>query len=333
MIFLLRDDFFGEERLAALRASLGSPDVQNLNISVLDGARLTVGELRGVAEALPFLSDKRLIVVRRLFGGAGSAQRSDASTDGASPRRGRAGSSEREQEFLAYFPEIPPFTDLALVEEHEFSAQHRVVKVVQQLGGEIHLEGAPRGEELSRWIERRVRAKEGQIERAARESLAALPSIDLRQLDLILDSLVTYAGEHAISVADVRTIVQASRDEVDVFDLVDAVGTRDRRAALGAFRRLLIDNVSPIYVMVMLARQIRLLLLAQEALNRREDVAAALKLHPRVAQKIVQQARAFGSDRCLDAYRRLVETDDGIKTGQIEEQAAIEMLIVALTER
>ncbi|MCL4499157.1 MAG: DNA polymerase III subunit delta, partial [Chloroflexi bacterium] len=111
------------------------------------------------------------------------------------------------------------------------------------------------------------------------------------------------------------------------------VGTRDRRAALGAFRRLLIDNVSPIYVMVMLARQIRLLLLAQEALNRREDVAAALKLHPRVAQKIVQQARAFGSDRCLDAYRRLVETDDGIKTGQIEEQAAVEMLIVALTER
>lgn len=326
VIYLLHDDLIADERIAALRAGLGSPDAQSLNVAFLDGARLTLAELRASVEALPFLGERRLVVVRRLFS---SGARPDG-TDGGTPRRGKS-ESGREQEFLTYLPAVPPTADLVLVEAPELGTGHPVAKLVSRLGGEVQLTGMPRWDELARWIERRVRAKGGSIEQAATEELTALPMADLRQLDLTLDALLTYADGMTVRLADVHALVPQSR-EATVFDLVDAVGARDRRGALEAYRRLLGDNASPVYILVMLTRQVRLLLLAQVALEKGDDLATALKVHPRVAQKLARQARVFGPARCVAAFERLAEVDQSIKTGEAEEELAVELLIVDLTE-
>jgi DNA polymerase-3 subunit delta len=328
MIYLLRDDLFGEERLAELRTRVGPPDIQSLNVTVLDGQRLSVAELRSAADALPFLGERRLVVVRRLFGTAAQVESSPDSS--ASRKSGRA-DADREQAFLRYFSSLPPTTDLVLVEDRDFRADHPVAKAIAAMGGEVGISSAPRWDQLARWIEQRVQQKGGRITRAAAQELSSLPIEDLRQLDLILESLVTYAGGQPIGPLDVRTLVHLSR-EVDVFDLVDAVGARDRRGALEAYRRLLAENVSPIYLLVMLTRQVRLLLLTHEALGRHEDVAGSLKVHPRVAQKLVQQARAFGVERCLAAYQRLAAVDEAIKMGEADEELAVELLLLELTE-
>ncbi len=190
----------------------------------------------------------------------------------------------------------------------------------------------PEGEALVRWLGQRIRQKGGRIERSALDDLAARPVGDLRELDLILEKLVVYADGRAIRSADVRAFVPQTR-EVTVFALVDAVGGRDRRGALEAYRRLLADEVSPVYLLVMLTRQMRLLVLAREAQERHEDVATALKVPPWVGQKLAQQARTFGIARCLAAFQKLAATDAAIKTGQADEAVAVELLLVELTER
>ncbi len=329
MLYLLRDDFFGEKRLAELRAAVGPPDVQSLNVSVLDGPRLTLPELRAAAEALPFLGDRRLIIVRRLFG-AGPAR---GESDGEAPetRRGKA-DAERERDLLAYLPRVPETTDLVLVEDSSFKAAHPAAVAIRKAGGQVLIADPPAGDQLVEWIFQQVRGKGGRIERGAAEELAGLSFIDLRHLDSVLDTLLTYADTRAVTGADVRALVPQSHD-VTVFALVDAVGGRDRRSALEAYRRLLADGVSPIYLLVMLTRQMRLLLLASEAQRNGEDLASALKVPSWVGRKLGQQARAFGVDRCLAAFRRLAATDQAIKTGEALEEVAVELLLVELTER
>ncbi len=328
MLHLLRDDLFGDERLAELREALGPPDLQSLNLSVLDGPRLTVSELRAAAEALPFLGDRRMVLVRRLFGAVG---RSESTADSPTPRRGGRADGERDQQFLDYFPLIPPTTELVLVESHDFNPDHPAARLIAKLGGEVQTGGTPRWDELTQWIERRVARKGGKIDRAAAQELSGLPADDLRQLDLMLDTLVTYADDRPVTTDDVHTLIHLSR-EVTVFDLVDAVGARNRSAALAAYRRLLQDNVSPVYLLVMLTRQIRLLLLTHDALERHENVSTAVKVHPRVAQKLTQQARAFSVERCLSAYQRLADVDQSIKTGEADEELALELLLAELTD-
>ncbi len=327
MLYLLRDDFFGDKRLAELRARVGPPDVQSLNVANLDGARLTVGELRASVEAFPFLSDRRVVVVRKLFGA--SPSRGESDPDSTETRRGRA---EGEREFLAYLPKVPPFTDLVLIVDREFRANHAAVKAVRDTGGEVLLGEVPEGDEMVRWIGDQVHAKGGTIEAPALTDLASLSVDDLRELDHILETLVTYVGPRAITTQDVRAIVRRGREST-VFALVDAVGARDRRGALESLRILLDGGEAPIYLLVMLARQIRLLLLANEAMSRNQDVAGALKTPPWVARKVVQQARAFDVKRCVDAYAKIVAADAAIKTGQSEEEIAVELLVLELTDR
>lgn len=328
MLYLLRDDLIGDERLTALRDALGPRDVQSLNLSIFDGPRLTVSELRAAAEALPFLGDRRMVIVRRLFGTTG---RTETANESSPPRRGARADAERDQQFLAYLPSIPPTTDLVLVEDHDFKPDHPAARLVAKLGGEVQSGGMPRWDELVQWIEGRVRAKGGRIEKAAARELSGLSVDDLRQFDLMLDTLVTYADDRPITSADAQTMIHLSR-EVTVFELVDAVGARDRSTALSTYRRLLADNVSPIYLLVMLTRQIRLLLLAHDANERRENIGTALKVHPRVAQKLAQQVRTFSIARCLDAFQRLAAVDHSIKTGEADEEIAVELLLVDLTE-
>jgi DNA polymerase-3 subunit delta len=327
VIYLLRDDLFGAERLNEIRARLGPPDLQGLNTTVLDGSRLTVGELRAAVAVVPFLGARRLVIVRRLFGGRRADGAGEATAGGRRASQGDA----RMQDILDYLPAVPAETDLVFIEDEAFDRDHPVVRQIARLGGEVYLPDPPRGEYLVPWIVRRVRAKGGRIAREAAEVLAELVEADdLRRLDLTLDLLITYVGEQAISPADVRTLVAESRD-ADVFALVDAVGARDGRRAFETYRRLLGSNASPIYIVAMLARQMRLLLLTHEAMARREDVVKAVAVHPRVAQKLARQARTFGAERCIAAVQRLAEVDQAIKTGEIEEELAVELLLAELT--
>jgi DNA polymerase-3 subunit delta len=327
VILLVRDDLIGEERLTALRQAVGPPDVQSLNVTSLDGVRLSLGELRAAAEAFPFLSERRLVLVRKPFGAAPPSDGDGESTS----RRGRA-DAERERELLAYLPNVPPFTDLVFVVDREFKANSAAAKAIREAGGEVLLADAPVGEVLADWIRDRIRSKGGRAEAAAIAELASLAVDDLRELDNSLELLVIYAADRPIAVDDVRALVRRSR-ESSVFTLVDAVGARDRRAAIESLRLLLDAGEAPIYLLVMLARQIRMLLLASEAMSRGEDVGAALKAAPWVARKVAQQARSFDVARCRSAYGKLVATDQAIKTGQIDERVGVELLVLELTER
>ncbi|HLZ07765.1 MAG TPA: hypothetical protein VKT80_04195, partial [Chloroflexota bacterium] len=216
MLHLLRDDFFGEQRLAELRRDLGPADFQSLNVSFLDGPRLTLSDLRESTEAMPFLGDRRMVVVRRLF--SSSAGRPADEADNADTRRGKA-EAERDREFLAYLPRVPDFTILVLYEDADFRGNHPAVKVVRDAGGEALPSMAPAPNDLPDWIGERVRQKGGRIDRPAIEDLVGVGVDDFRQLDQNLDKLVTYADTREITRGDVSALVPLSTD-VTVFALV-----------------------------------------------------------------------------------------------------------------
>ena len=66
-VFHGRDEFTRSETLASFKRRLGSPDMVDLNTAYLDGQRLTLAELRHTCDAIPFLADKRLVIVKGLL--------------------------------------------------------------------------------------------------------------------------------------------------------------------------------------------------------------------------------------------------------------------------
>jgi DNA polymerase-3 subunit delta len=61
-----------ESRLKEFRRSLGTPDMADMNTTRLEGKTIDINDLRGAALALPFLTERRLVIVEdalRFFDG------------------------------------------------------------------------------------------------------------------------------------------------------------------------------------------------------------------------------------------------------------------------
>jgi DNA polymerase III subunit delta len=84
----------------------------------------------------------------------------------------------------------------------------------------------------------------------------------------------------------------------------------------------------------MVVRQFRLLIQTREILDGRgnqNDVARALGVHPFVAEKTTGQAARFSIDSLEAIYHRLLKIDEGVKTGQVTLDLALDTLVVELT--
>ena len=123
--------------------------------------------------------------------------------------------------------------------------------------------------------------------------------------------------------------------EGDIFALVDALGNRDARQAIGTLQRIL-EKQDTLPVFGMVVRQFRLLLLAREVLDtggNEGDVTRELKIHPFVAGKVTAQSRHFKLGELERVYHHLLDIDEAMKTGKMAGDLALDTLVVELTHQ
>ena len=61
------DEFSRSEQVVAFKDKVGDATVRDFNVTVLDGRKVTLAEVRHAADAVPFLADKRLVIVEGLL--------------------------------------------------------------------------------------------------------------------------------------------------------------------------------------------------------------------------------------------------------------------------
>lgn len=308
-LFFDADELACTEALNELRAAI-PPDLADLNIATLDGRKLRVEALAATCDALPFLSDRRLVIVEDALKSLRSNDVRDA--------------------IKAYLPELPPTTDLVFVEHEDFDKRSSLYTYLKKAA--LVREFTPKvGVELQRWLQERARRLHAQLQPAAGELLVEYTGNDSRALLNELNKLATYVGpQGVIDAAEVRLLVQDS-GEHSVFEFVDALAACQLGPALARLRGLFDDGQAPTYLMFMIARQVRILLQVKQLAEQRmrpDAIASTLSQKPFVVRKALEQATRFSSDALLHLHDRLVELDHWSKTGRIEPEAALELFVV-----
>jgi DNA polymerase-3 subunit delta len=306
--------FFGADELARTEAvndlrAMIPPDLSDLNITVFDGRKLRVDALMSACDALPFLHDRRLVIVEDALKSLRSGNERDA--------------------IRAYLANLPETTDLAFVEREDFDKRSSLFAYLKK---EARVrEFMPKtGVDLQRWVQERARQLDATIQPAAAELLIDYVGNDSRALVNELKKLATYVGfGGVIGAVEVRLLVQDS-GETSVFEFVDALAARRVGPALMRLRDLLDDGQAPTYLLFMIARQMRILLQVKDLLDQRlrtDAIAAALGQKPFIVRKAVEQAGQFPSNVLLQLHDRLVELDHSSKTGRIDPEAALELFV------
>jgi DNA polymerase-3 subunit delta len=302
---------------------MGDPSIAELNTTILDGRAASMDDLVMASSAMPFLAERRLVIVNHAtaFGENDQA-------------RGK---------FIAFLEGIPQTTALVLVADHPLTSYQ------MEKRGELHwLEKWGRGEEgrayikkfvtptgsqLVDWIARRAVELGGEISSPAANLLAKLAGDDLRSVDHEIEKLLAFVNYvHRIEVEDVEALTVGDRQD-SIFDLVDAIGNRIRSSAIDHFHALLLEQ-DAMSVQMMIVRQFRLLLLGREILEKGGDareIARRLEVKPFVANKVAVQARKFPQPELEEIYHRLLEIDVAVKTGIMDVDLNVDLLIEAVT--
>ena len=130
MFYILhgKEELGQSEELASMRAKLadGDPAMAQLNTTVLEGKNLTLGTLRHACDTIPFMSDRRLVIVHGLLSWLAQGK-------GAGTQKGQQPASRRSflDELTAYLPTLPPTTRLVF-EDLTLAPSHPVLKLAQE---------------------------------------------------------------------------------------------------------------------------------------------------------------------------------------------------------
>jgi DNA polymerase-3 subunit delta len=187
--------------------------------------------------------------------------------------------------------------------------------------------------EMPEWIMNETLKQGGKIDRNAAAEMANLLGNDLFQARQEIGKALSYCGKDGTITRDVIRLLCSQSREEDIFDMVDAVGQRDARKALGLLDALMRDQ--PIqYIFTMLVRQARLLIMAREVMDSggvEKDIIAACSIAPFIARKLMDQCRHFKMNELESIYQSLDGMDEASKTGEGTLEVELEMLVTELS--
>ena len=319
------DSFLVRQRVAALEAEHGADALLDANRHRMQGNQVSPQELLGVCQALPFLDALRLVAVDGLLATA------ESRSGGGRGRRGGNSAASQSGGWQALADAIPqmPDTTLLLLSDGPLNANNSLLRQLRPVCGVEEL-AAPRGEQLARWIKETAEAKGAAVSPAAIRSLADLVGGDLWTLDGELEKLSLYAAGREIGEQDVQLMVSQVR-EASIFEAVDAMVEGRPQAALRLLAQLRDDGREPLYIIAMVERQLRLLALARDSMERRlpqNELKRALGTSSDfVVRKTMDQARRHSREDIAWRYDRLLEADLSIKQGRVDPDLALELLV------
>ncbi|MHB9033297.1 MAG: DNA polymerase III subunit delta [Anaerolineae bacterium] len=338
------EEFFRAEEINALKARYTQPGLGDLNWAIQDGRKITLPVLREACETMPFLADSRLVIIYDLLSRFDPSAKVDSDETAEEAIVLDPGFSK---ELASYLPEIPAFTFVVFCESKQLNARNPILKTAQADAHAVIKLCAPLDiNALHPWIVSRITEKQRAYQESAQvdqklsidgDAIRALVNQvgnNLRQLDSELDKLSAFTNYGQIKVEHVHLLASENL-ESRIFSMVDSLGRRDRKVALHELSVLLETGAHPLYILTMIVRQFRLIIMTKElADDRRADsrqVSKELQIRDFVAEKLVQQARLYQQAELDNIYEDLVSIDQQIKTGKIEGDLALELFILDVT--
>lgn len=311
MLYLFHgsDEYMRSEAVASLRAAI-PPDVAHLNTATLEGRKLKLHDLMVACEAMPFLAERRLVIVYDALKHVKSGK----------PR----------EEIRSFLEQLPPTCDLVFVESEDIDKRN-VLYTYLKKHASIEEFMPRKGAELQRWLTEKATAMKAKLTKQSAQHLIDYVGHDSRSLVMELEKLASYVGRGGRITVDTINLLVQDTHEHNLFAFIDSLSTRQRSKAFAEVRALLAEGQAATYILFMLARQIRILLGVQELAEQRMrsgDIASQLRQNPFVIKKALDQIRGFTFEELKKIHDLLLELDHATKTGRMGAEVALDVLVM-----
>ncbi len=295
-------------RCTELVDRLITPEEKATGLLVADADKITITELLDELRTLPFLTKKRVVVLRNAD---------------------KFISANRET--LERYFEHPCPTGVLVITATSWDGKTRLAKKLPKVGTLFAVEAPKRAEIIRRLIAYAQDAYSKRLDYGATELLVELSGDDLPRLYTEIDKLATYAtNEKTITTAHVESLVGYNR-LFNAFAIIDCCLQRKPGAAIEHLRKMFAEDRSTEYTAIgAFAFHFRRLFAAKKMLEGgvpRQDIANKLRLWK---DEQFTQLKRLSLKQIGDQIQQLAETDYAIKRGQAQPRIAIEQFVLKM---
>lgn len=292
------------DRLAAAIAGEDS-----MNVNRFQEKNPDIKEIISLADTMPFFAESRLIIIEN------------------------SGFFKRDSSELAdYLPQMPESTHI-LFREDEIDKRNRLFKKVKELGYFAEMKRQTEAE-LERWILTILKREQINLTRSTMTYLLETIGTDMNVIRNELDKLIAYLGDRKVlEPADIDTI--CSRQITgQIFEMIDAMSSKDRQKAFRLYYDLISLKEPPMRILFLITRQYLQLYQIKEMQQKGlsgQALASAAGLSSYVVRKVAGRASRFRTEELKHCIEECALMDEQIKTGQIRDSIAVELLITAFS--
>lgn len=316
-IFCGLDEELIKEGISLVVNNTVDKSLLDLNYIRLDGLTATFDDIMNACETMPFMGDKKVVVVYR------SSFLKDK-TDSAG--------TKTYNEVLKYLKDLPPYTVLIMYylfnDKRDTPKKSNKVKALDKVSKVVYFDKLKK----DRYYKK--------VEEVFKEKGKEIGKIELRyfaekvqnNFDIIrreADKLISYTGDRIITKNDIdKLIVNSSED--DIFDLIDFISQKKVEKALDLLYELLSKSDQHMLIISNIENNFKRLyeikILVQNG-TRVNDISSKFKLPTFVCEKLINQCSKFSVKQLQKLMEICLETENKIKTTGVDKNMEMELMI------
>ena len=284
-----------------------NPEDDTMNFNHYEGRNIDVKELIDLCETMPFFADRRVVLLED------------------------TGFFKNKCDELAdYMKELPDYLCLIFV-ENEVDKRNRMYKAVKAAGriGEFVQQDE---KTLMRWAAGLLKKEGKMITQRDMELLLTMTGVDMGNLRMELEKIISYTGDRDVVTGEDIQQVCTTQTQNKIFDMVRAVTEKNQKRALDLYYDLLMLKEPAMRILFLVTRHFQILMQLSDMMGGGFDyksMASKVGVPEFAVRKYAGQARAFEGKRLEQIVRECVQTEENIKTGQMADQLAVELLIIS----
>lgn len=272
-----------------------------------------IDKIESSLETLPFFADKRVVLLENLdLFGAKNKSRNERITNALS--------------------KVSDSTICFIVED-KIDKRNKLYKLVNK-SGTFNVFSFLTEKELIQYVARELSKANIKISSGDGKYFIDTVGYELRAISKEVHKLVDYVGSNEVATRQDIEAVCTKHLEAKIFELVDAVGTKNRERALFLYQDMISLKEPVTRILFMISRQISLIyeakLMREKRMNNGQ-IAKEIKVPEFVVRKLVAQSERFNHIEIKDTIKQLVDLEYEFKSGRINLETGIELMILKLS--
>jgi DNA polymerase-3 subunit delta len=311
MIYFIygEDSYRSKEKLEEIILSYKKIHKSGLNLIYMDAKEKVFKDFYGNFKITSMFAEKKLIILKNVFGNI-----------------------RFQEEFLENIKTLEDIKDIIVIYEDNVPDQRTKFFKALQKNAKCQEFNYLSLVTLKRWAVQQFEKNKTRINPDALELLVSFVGNDLWQMANEINKLSNYKNGSVVRKEDVELLIKPNIEN-DIFKTIDALASKNKKQALYLLHRHLENGDNSLYLLSMISYQFRNLLIIKELQDKKSPYATIVKksgLHPFVVQKSYYLCSQFSMPELKKIYLKIFQVDSDIKTGKIEAETALDLLLAEI---